>query len=184
MSTLYSILFLEPCAVPCFIWASCCIYMHVSDHRENSPVTQTTLEHTVRLGRMTTWPPNLRKISSEIESYFRNVFSSHCTQIWKLNRISMTIISKVARKCIWCCHWVQRWMTVPYSGELCSGAWKLGQDSHVGMFSLCVSVMHPRGLKRYWYAFSHRPLSEVCDQVQHPKVRNNACHKNHKAWVR
>ena len=40
-------------------------------------------------------------------------FSAHCTQIWKLNRISMIIISKVARKCIWCCHRVQRCVTAP-----------------------------------------------------------------------
>ena len=47
--------------------------------------------------------PNLLKISSDIESDFRKGFSAHYTQIWKLNRISMTIIYKVARKCIWCC---------------------------------------------------------------------------------
>ena len=41
-------------------------------------------------------------------------FSAHCTQIWKLHRISMTIISEVARKCIWCCHRVQRCVTAPY----------------------------------------------------------------------
>ena len=31
-------------------------------------------------------------------------FSAHCTQIWKLTRIFMTIISKVTRKCISCYH--------------------------------------------------------------------------------
>ena len=68
-------------------------------------------------------------------------FSAHWTWIWKLNCISMTIINKVARKCIWCCHRVQRCMTAPYCGiKLCSGAWKRGQDSHVGMFSLCLSI--------------------------------------------
>ena len=39
-------------------------------------------------------------------------FLTHCTQIWKLNWISI-IISKVARKCIWCCGRVQRWVTAP-----------------------------------------------------------------------
>ena len=64
-------------------------------------------------------------------------FSAHCTQMWKLNRISRTIISKVALKCIWCCHRVQRCVTASCSeGKLCSGAWRHGQDSHVGMFSL------------------------------------------------
>ena len=46
---------------------------------------------------------NLLKISSDIERDFRNGFFAHCTQVWKFNRISMTIISKVAWKCIWCC---------------------------------------------------------------------------------
>ena len=64
-------------------------------------------------------------------------FSAHCTSNWKLNQISMTIINKVARKCIWCCHRIHWCVTVPYSGvKLCSGAWKHGQDSHVDMFSL------------------------------------------------
>ena len=83
--------------------------------------------------------PNFLMISSNVEGDFRNGFSSaHCTQIWKLNRISMTIISNVARKCIWCCHRVQRCVTASLQLEnLCSGAWKRGQDNHVGMFSLC-----------------------------------------------
>ena len=41
-------------------------------------------------------------------------FSEHCAQIWKLNWISMTIISKSAWKCISYCHQVQRCMTAPY----------------------------------------------------------------------
>ena len=56
-------------------------------------------------------------------------FSAHCTQVWKLNQISMTIISKVACKCIWYCYRGQWCVTVTYSGgKLCSGAWKRGQD--------------------------------------------------------
>ena len=62
------------------------------------------------------------------------VFSAHYTPIWKLNRISMTIINKVARNCIGCCHRVQRCVTAPYSGVNCVR--KRSQDSHVGMFSL------------------------------------------------
>ena len=65
-------------------------------------------------------------------------FSAHCTPIWKVNRISTTIINKVTRKCIWCCHRVQRCVTSPGFGvKLCSGAWKRGPDSHVGTSSLC-----------------------------------------------
>ena len=72
-------------------------------------------------------------------------FSSHCTPIWKLNRISTTIINKVTRKCIWCCHRVQRCVTSPGFGvKLCSGAWKRGPDSHVVTFSLC----HPTKVGR------------------------------------
>ena len=73
------------------------------------------------------------------------LFSANSAQVWKLNRISMTIINKVARKCIRCCQNVQRCVTAPQKGEegggggLCSGAWKGGQDTHVGMFSLCVA---------------------------------------------
>ena len=64
-------------------------------------------------------------------------YSEHCTQIYKLNRISVTSISKVARKYIGCCQRVQWWVTAPYSGgKLSIGAWKRGQDSHIGMFSL------------------------------------------------
>ena len=64
-------------------------------------------------------------------------FSAHCSPIWKLNRISTTIINKVTRKCIWCCHRVLRCVTSPGFGvKLCSGAWKRGPDSHVGTFSL------------------------------------------------
>ena len=43
-------------------------------------------------------------------------FSTHCTQIWKLNQISLTIISKVAWKYFWCCHWVRQCVTAPHSG--------------------------------------------------------------------
>ena len=42
--------------------------------------------------------------------------SAHCTYIWKLNRISITNISKFAWKCIWCCHRFQRCVTVPTVG--------------------------------------------------------------------
>ena len=47
-------------------------------------------------------------------------FSAHCTKIWKLNWISMTIISKVAQECIWCCHQVQWCMTLPTAGGNCA----------------------------------------------------------------
>ena len=83
--------------------------------------------------------PNLLKILKVISEM---TFSANCAQVWKLNRISMTIINKVARKCIRCCQNVQRCLTAPQKGEggLCSGSWKGGQDSHVGMFSLCVAA--------------------------------------------
>ena len=41
-------------------------------------------------------------------------FSAHCTQICKFNQICMTIISKVARKCIWCWGQIQRCVTTPH----------------------------------------------------------------------
>ena len=67
-------------------------------------------------------------------------FLAHCTQIRKLNRISMTIISKVAWKCIWCCGQVQHawWLPTELAdgGILCSVAWKRGQDSHATVFSI------------------------------------------------
>ena len=66
------------------------------------------------------WMPNLLKISLDIESDFRNAFTAHCTQIWMLNRISITIISQVARKCICCCHRVHRCVTVPPVGGNCA----------------------------------------------------------------
>ena len=72
-----------------------------------------------------------------LEVILEMAFSALCTQIWKLNRISMSIINKIGWKCIWCCHRVQRCLMAAYSGgKLCSGAWKHGQDSHVGMSSL------------------------------------------------
>ena len=39
--------------------------------------------------------PNLFKISRTLKVILEMNFSAHCTQIWKWNRISMTIISKV-----------------------------------------------------------------------------------------
>ena len=69
--------------------------------------------------------------SLDIESDFGNNFSAHCTQIWKLNRISMTIISKVARKRLRCCGRVQRCVTAPHWahrwGEYCA----VGHESMV-----------------------------------------------------
>ena len=50
----------------------------------------------------------------------------------------MTIISKVARKCICCCHRVHRCVT---GVKLCTVAWKRGPGSHVGMFSLCSAAL-------------------------------------------
>ena len=58
----------------------------------------------------------------------------------------MPIISKIARKFTWCCHRVQRCVVAPYSrGKLCSGVWKHGQDSQMGMFSLwhTKTISHP-----------------------------------------
>ena len=68
-------------------------------------------------------------------------FSAHCTQIWKLSRIYMTNFSKVARKCIWCCHRAQRCMTTPYSGENCA----VGLESvvKISTFSLCGRMGYP-----------------------------------------
>ena len=58
-------------------------------------------------------------------------FSAHCTNIWKLDLISMTIISKVARKFFWCYHQVQWFVTAFHSGgKLCSETLKRGQGSH------------------------------------------------------
>ena len=47
-------------------------------------------------------------------------FSAHCTLIWKLNRLSTTIISKVAWKSSWCCDQVQQCVTAGgnYAAEL------------------------------------------------------------------
>ena len=48
-------------------------------------------------------------------------------------------------KCIynWCYHWVQRCVMAPYQGgwKLCSGAWKRGRVSHVGMFSQAMTEL-------------------------------------------
>ena len=76
--------------------------------------------------------PNLLKISSDIESNIRNgLFSTLRTDL-KVEWTSMTIISKLTRKCIWCYHRVQWCVTTPHSGgKLCSGALKRGQGSHV-----------------------------------------------------
>ena len=62
----------------------------------------------------------------------------------------MTIIDKVAQKCIWCCVQVQRCVTAPYSVvKWCSGAWMCGQDIHVGMFSLYARTLWFYSLYRY-----------------------------------
>ena len=58
--------------------------------------------------------PNLLKILKVISEM---TFSANCAQVWKLNRISMTIINKVARKCIRCCQNVQWCVTAPQKGE-------------------------------------------------------------------
>ena len=47
-------------------------------------------------------------------------FSAQCTKFLKLNRIYMTIISKVAWKCIWCGHRVQWCVTAPHMRENCA----------------------------------------------------------------
>ena len=106
-------------------WVSSCLSGH-SDHIVLEPFDVTLWYSGVP------WLPNLLKISLDIKSIeiMKMAFSAHCTQIWKLNRISMTIISKVAWKCIWCSHQVQRCMTAPHSGrKLCSGTLKHGQGS-------------------------------------------------------
>ena len=54
------------------------------------------------------------KVYRILKVILENGFSAHCTQIWKLNLISMTIISKVARKCIWCCGRIRRCVTAPH----------------------------------------------------------------------
>ena len=59
----------------------------------------------------------------------------HTTHTHTQPRISMTIISKVAWKCIWCCHWVQRCLSAPDSGGNCAvrlesmSHWKLRPPS-------------------------------------------------------
>ena len=58
--------------------------------------------------------PNLLKVHRMLKVILEMAFMAHCTQIWKLNQISLTMISKVAWKCIWCCSWVQRCMTAPH----------------------------------------------------------------------
>ena len=61
-------------------------------------------------------------------------FSAHCSKIWKLNQISMTIISKFAWKCIWCCHRVQQCVVVSYSEEIVQWGlktWSRKQRWHV-----------------------------------------------------
>ena len=60
--------------------------------------------------------PNLPKISSGIESDIRNGFFSTLHTALKVNQVFMTIINKVAWKCIWCCHQVQWCITAPKMG--------------------------------------------------------------------
>ena len=87
-------------------------------------------------------------------------FSSHCMPIWKLNGISTTIINKVTRKYIWCCHRAQRCVTSPGFGvKLCSGAWKRGPDSHVGTFSLCMYLILSSYIS---VAYCKTAVSPVC----------------------
>ena len=83
-------------------------------------------------------------------------FSAHRTQIWKSNWISMTIISKVAWKCIWCCRQVQRCVTGPPGVKLCSGV-----GSHIGMFSLWIS---PKLIFREENIWKKQP---TCSLAQH-----------------
>ena len=73
--------------------------------------------------------------------------SAHCTSIWKLNRISRTSNNKIAQKCIWCCSRVQ-WCVTDLAGgvKLYSGAWNRGQDSHTGVFSLCIPSLRASSL--------------------------------------
>ena len=76
-------------------------------------------------------------------------FLAHCTQIWKLNRISMTIISKVARKCVWCCGQVQRCVTAPTElavGEYCA----VGHESVVKKATPSCS---PYGWYLSWFCY-------------------------------
>ena len=116
------------------------VLSHLSDHSD--PTVLEPFDVTLWYSGVP-WPPNLLKTSSDIEVILEMTFSVHCTLIWKLNQISMTIINKVARKCVWCCQ-VQRCVMAPYSGvKWCSGAWKHGQDSHVGMFSLWSAKWQP-----------------------------------------
>ena len=94
-------------------------------HRENSSVTQTTYPGPIVLE--TLMLPFDAQVCHErqicckrfhwiFKVILEMAFSAHCIRIWKLNRISMTTISKDARKCIWCCHKVHRCVTAPHSG--------------------------------------------------------------------
>ena len=80
--------------------------------------TQTPLFSNTLVSPFDTQVCHKRQICFRIHRILKVVlemaFSAHCTQIWKLNRISMTIISKVTRKCIWCCGWVQRCVTASH----------------------------------------------------------------------
>ena len=84
-------------------------------HRENSPITQTTQSPTLcnecQICLRFHW---ILKVILEM------AFLEHCTKIWKLNRISMTILIKVARKCICCCRRVHQCMTAPILGGKCA----------------------------------------------------------------
>ena len=71
-------------------------------------------------------------------------FSAHFSQIWKLNQISVTIISKVAHETAFdaaACSsdaWPPPPLEFAGGGIFCNGARKHGHDSHAAMFSLCV----------------------------------------------
>ena len=81
--------------------------------------------------------PNLLKISLDIESDFRNGFVSTLHTDFKGGWNLCEHYWPVTRKYIWCYPQVQPWMTASHSGrKLCNGAFKCGQGSHVGMFSL------------------------------------------------
>ena len=153
------------------------------DHRENSPVTQTTPEPTLLswggvpreknfphpwphckpvlialIGPLrpycsqallscsgVSWKKNCSKLALTWKLTLKLTFLAHCISNWKLNGISGINISKVTLNAVnehargsrgqWC-------MTDPLAGpggggKLCSGAWKHGPESPVGVISLC-----------------------------------------------
>ena len=83
--------------------------------------------------------PNLLKISSDIESDFRNGFFNtiaHRFENWI--EFIWPLLAKLYENAFYAAIGSRdAWQPPLRWGKLCSGAWKHGQDSHVGMSSLC-----------------------------------------------